>query len=64
VSVGAHGVPFCIYQKSERAKDGERHRQTRIKVKDGKKVRINVISVKMTKERRNSSRECVESVVD
>jgi len=49
----------------ERKNERERHthRQTRIKVKDGKKVGINMTLVTMKKKRRNLSRECTQPVV-
>jgi hypothetical protein len=49
----------------ERKKERERHtcRQTRAKVKDGKRVGLNMTLVKIKEEEKNSCKECSPLVV-
>jgi hypothetical protein len=62
-------VPFLYLSKKvserEKKRERERHtrRQTRAKVRDGKKVGINMTLIKIKKEQKNLSKECSQLVV-
>jgi hypothetical protein len=52
-----------VREKSERERERHTRRQTSTKVRDGKKVSINMTFVKIKKEQKNLGEECSQLVV-